>query len=120
MHLTDTMRICAHLRQLYTCQNMITTRSQGTHQFKKALKDHKRFSSAQGVAGVAGDAFGCEFLQDNTVASDPPRHTQLRRAMAQPLFPRQLEAVKPRIEDEARVLITQLIKREQFDTPSES
>jgi len=79
-----------------------------------ALRDHERFSSA---SGVAGDAFGCKHLQGNTVASDPPRHGKLRKAMAPPLLPRALDEIKPNIERSAKALIQNLIEKETFDTP---
>ena len=79
-----------------------------------ALRDHERFSSA---SGVAGDAFGCEHLQGNTVASDPPRHGKLRKAMAPPLMPRALENLKPNINRTSAELIQNLVERESFDTP---
>ena len=77
-----------------------------------ALQDHRRFSSAK---GVAGDAFGCEFLQGNTVASDPPRHRALRRAMAPPLLPSAMAKIQDQVQALADGLIERLVEREEFD-----
>lgn len=79
---------------------------------QNALRDHKRFSSAK---GVAGDSFGSDHLQGNTVASDPPRHTTLRQAMAPPLLPGALEEIRPEVERVAANLIEGLIERDVFD-----
>ncbi len=79
---------------------------------RAALRDHQNFSSAK---GVAGDDFGCELLQGNTVASDPPRHSALRAAMAPPLRAAALESAKPLIEDAASALISDLLTRDGFD-----
>lgn len=79
-----------------------------------ALRNHGDFCSSK---GVAGDAFGCEFLQGNTVASDPPRHTALRRAMAPPLFPGALKDIQPQIMEVAEALIDGLVEQGEFDTP---
>jgi len=79
---------------------------------QNALRDHTRFISSN---GVAGDKFGCEFLQGNTVASDPPKHSKLRRAMATPLLPGALKSIQSSVEEAADVLVDGLIRQEQFD-----
>ena len=79
---------------------------------QNALRDHVRFSSAK---GVAGDSFGSNHLQGNTVASDPPRHTKLRRAMAPPLLPGALEDIRPEVERVAATLIDALVEQGDFD-----
>ncbi|MEP5153028.1 cytochrome P450/oxidoreductase [Planktotalea sp.] len=81
-----------------------------------ALRDHARFTSAK---GVAGDKFGSDFLQGNTVASDPPRHTKLRRAMAPPLLPGALETIRPEVERVADTLIEGLVQKGSFDAISD-
>lgn len=77
-----------------------------------ALRDHRRFCSSK---GVAGDEFGCTFLQGNTVASDEPRHGALRQAMAPPLLPGALAGIEGRIQEVADDLITDLVARGSFD-----
>ena len=79
---------------------------------QNALRDHVRFTSAK---GVAGDDFGSNHLQGNSVASDPPRHTKLRRAMAPPLLPGALDDIKPEVERVAAALIDGLLTRTEFD-----
>ena len=79
---------------------------------QNALRDHVRFTSAK---GVAGDDFGSNHLQGNSVASDPPRHTKLRRAMAPPLLPGALNDIKPEVERVAAALIDGLLASGEFD-----
>ena len=83
---------------------------------RAALRDHQVFSSA---SGVAADAFGCKHLQGNTVASDPPRHTALRGAIAPMLRPDALEAFKPVIREIARTRIAELRGDGAFDAVTE-
>lgn len=77
-----------------------------------ALRDHDLFISSK---GVAGDQFGCDFLQGNTVASDEPKHSELRRAMAPPLLPGSLATVEASVQKTADALIDSLMKRSTFD-----
>ena len=79
---------------------------------REALRNHKVFSSAQ---GVAADAFGCDFMKGNTIGSDPPFHDMMRTAMMAPLRPGELELVRERIEREADALISRLVERRSFD-----
>ncbi|MEM1315226.1 MAG: cytochrome P450, partial [Pseudomonadota bacterium] len=79
---------------------------------RAALRDAETFISG---AGVAADEFGCRYLRGNTVASDPPRHGALRGAMAPPLAPGALEAVRDRLVDEAETLVDRLLALESFD-----
>lgn len=79
---------------------------------RAALRDHKRFVSSR---GVAGDAFGCEMLQGNTVASDPPQHTALRQAIEPPLRRRALEDVRPRVQVVLDEAVGRLVGGETFD-----
>ncbi|MEX3007902.1 cytochrome P450 [Hoeflea sp. TYP-13] len=93
--------------------NYALTRSR---EVREAVRDHERFCSGH---GVAADRFGCEFLQGNTVASDQPRHTQLRNAMAPPLRPDALEEIRPHIEQMADELVASLTGRDGFDAVSD-
>ena len=83
---------------------------------REAVRNHEDFCSRK---GVAADQFGCTFLQGNTVASDPPRHTQLREAMAPPLTPTALESIRPRVDDMAAGLIEKLMQEGEFDAVSD-
>jgi cytochrome P450/ferredoxin-NADP reductase len=81
-----------------------------------ALRDFKRFSNAK---GVSGDKFGNEFMHGNTLASDPPRHSALRQAMAPPLLPGALEKIRPEVERVADALIEGLVSKGSFDAVSD-
>jgi cytochrome P450 len=81
-------------------------------ELRAALAGHRRFSSAQ---GVAGDQFGCDLLQGNTVASDPPCHRLLRRAIAPPLSSNALADARLLIDTAAEQLIDDLVARQSFD-----
>ncbi len=77
-----------------------------------ALRDHELFISGK---GVAGDQFGCDFLQGNTVASDEPKHSELRRAMAPPLLPGSLSVIEESVQKTADDLVEDLVQRGSFD-----
>jgi cytochrome P450 len=77
-----------------------------------ALRDHRIFSSAH---GVAADQFGCDFMKGNTIASDPPFHDLMRSTMQKPLVPKALESIQNRIEAEAHSLVDQLLALPSFD-----
>lgn len=79
---------------------------------RQALREWTTFSSAQ---GVAADQAGCDFLKGNTLASDPPVHDEMRVAMAAPLLPGALEAVRDRIEQTAADLVDHLLTLGSFD-----
>jgi cytochrome P450 len=79
---------------------------------REALRNHKAFSSAN---GVAADQFGCDFMKGNTIASDPPFHDLMRNTMIAPLSPAAIESIRPRIESEAERLIGDLTGRASFD-----
>lgn len=82
------------------------------HEVRAALRDAATFCSGR---GVAGDRFGCDFLQGNIVASDEPRHFELRRAMAPPLLPGALEIIRPNVQAAADTLIDTLLGLGAFD-----
>lgn len=83
---------------------------------REALRNHKVFSSAQ---GVAADQFGCDFMKGNTIASDPPLHDMMRNIMVEPLRPGALETIRNRIEREADKLIEWLVRQGTFDGMTE-
>ncbi len=76
------------------------------------------FAQFESKHGVAGDAFGCEMLQGNTVASEPPRHTDLRRAMEPPLQRRALQNIQSRIQSAADALVNSVANGQEFDAIS--
>jgi cytochrome P450 len=79
---------------------------------RAALRNHKVFSSAR---GVAADQFGCDFMKGNTIGSDPPFHDLMRATMIAPLTPTAIEAIRPRIERGAEHLIDRLVARGSFE-----
>lgn len=79
---------------------------------RAALRDDATFCSGR---GVAGDQFGCDFLQGNVVASDEPRHSELRKAMAPPLLPGALDMIRPSVQAAADTLIDTLVDLAEFD-----
>lgn len=79
---------------------------------RSALRDHKRFSSS---SGVSADKIGSDEQKGNTLASDPPRHTTMRRAMATPLLPSALESIRPQVQAAANTLIDALIDQGEFE-----
>jgi cytochrome P450 len=79
---------------------------------REALRNDKVFSSAH---GVAGDAFGCDFMKGNTLASDGAFHAMMRSAMIAPLTRGALERVRGRIETAASELVGALVTRRSFD-----
>lgn len=83
---------------------------------RHALRDHTVFVSGK---GVAGDQFGCDFLQGNTVASDGPKHSELRRAMAPPLLPGALKSIEGEVQQVADTLIEHLVEQREFDAISD-
>ena len=81
-------------------------------QAKEVLHNHKVFSSA---SGVAADDLGCSFLKGNTLASDPPRHDDMRRAMGAPLLPGALRSEHGSIQKAADNLVSDLLSKDNFD-----
>lgn len=79
---------------------------------REALRNWKVFSSA---SGVAGDDFGCQFLRGNTLMSDPPRHDEMRAAMATPLLPAALEGLRESIEVAAVKVVDRVVGSGGFD-----
>jgi cytochrome P450 len=79
---------------------------------RTVLMDHSRFSSARGIAGnelINSSSIG------NTITSDPPEHTKMRRIIRAPLTAPALKDVAPRIEAEADALVERLVKQRSFD-----
>ena len=79
---------------------------------KMALLNHTIFKSG---LGVAADDFGSNFLQGNIVASDPPRHTELRKVMLPTLSPKELEGLRNQFNALATKTVEELIGRDEFD-----
>jgi cytochrome P450 len=65
-----------------------------------AARDHKTFSSAQGLTVNYGE-LELIGLQDNPpfVMQDPPVHTEFRKLVSRGFTPRQVEAVEPKVRE---------------------
>jgi cytochrome P450 len=83
---------------------------------RTVLRDHKRFSSARGIA--ANELINSLSI-GNTITSDPPEHTKMRGIIRAPLTVPALKEVTPRIEAEADALVERLVKQGSFDAVSE-
>jgi cytochrome P450 len=79
---------------------------------RAVLRDHGRFSSAQGIAANATINFSS---LGNTITSDPPEHTRMRGIIRAPLTAVALKDVAPRIETEAEALVERLVRKGSFD-----
>lgn len=79
---------------------------------RQALRNHRVFRSGE---GVAGDDAGCAFLRGNTLASDPPIHDEMRKAMGAPLLPGALEQHRRLIESKSAELVERLRSAGRFD-----
>jgi cytochrome P450 len=70
----------------------------GYEDVKTVLSDHARFSSNFALAGGDGsEGDGDSALGASVIATDPPRHRQLRNLVTQAFTPRAVEAMRPRI-----------------------
>jgi cytochrome P450 len=74
---------------------------------KRALQDHRQYSSAQGNliddhSGRTGRTLG---------TTDPPRHTELRRLANDAFHMRRVTALAPFVRERAAVLIDELVER---------
>lgn len=106
------MRVLGPVVYLPALGNFAITRYR---EVREALRHFKAFSSAR---GVSADEAGCQFMRGahgNTLNSDPPDHDVMRTAVAAPLLPGALEAIRGRIEQAAEHLVEALLARGEFD-----
>jgi cytochrome P450 len=82
-------------------------------EIREALEQPVVFSSAKGVTQSAtiNEMTGGR----STIASDPPLHQSVRGVLGQPLRPRRLKEIAPRIQAESDALIDALVTRGSFD-----
>jgi cytochrome P450 len=73
---------------------------------RAVLSDHATFSSAGAMGGGNGNPLG-----DSLIATDPPRHRQLRALVDRAFTPRAVQALAPRIQQLAADLL------DRFDGP---
>ncbi len=79
---------------------------------KDALRNHADFISGE---GVSADDFGSGLQRGNVVASDPPRHTGMRKAMLPTLMPKSIEDLRENFERLSDDLVTGLMVGGEFD-----
>ncbi|MCC6006142.1 MAG: cytochrome P450 [Rhodobacteraceae bacterium] len=83
---------------------------------RQVLRDHRRFSSAR---GVAANEETNRASMGTTLASDPPLHTEQRKIIVAPLMPGALAPLRAQIEATADDLIARLVARGSFDAMSD-
>lgn len=81
-------------------------------QVKAVLGDWRRFSSARGVG--MDDQLN-SFLGENTIASDPPAHSQYRKPLVDQLWPDALAGAVPAVEATATRFAEQVLRAERLD-----
>ena len=81
-----------------------------------ALRDHRRFSSARGVA--VSEATN-RIALGTTISSDPPRHDELRKLIAAPLTPGAVASLRPQIAAAAEELVERLCASGRFDAATD-
>src|SRR5262249_25489481 len=74
----------------------------GYEAVRAVLSDHATFSSARAMGGG-----GMNVLGDSLIATDPPRHRQLRALVDRAFPPRAVQALAPRIQQLAADLLDQ-------------
>lgn len=79
---------------------------------RSGLRDHETFISGD---GAAANDFGCQFQRGNTVASDPPRHTVLRAAVAPPLGLDKIGDIRPQIRAAANEIVAAAVQKRDAD-----
>ncbi|MBL6625972.1 MAG: cytochrome P450 [Alphaproteobacteria bacterium] len=79
---------------------------------RDGLRNHPAFSSA---AGVSADDFGSGLQAGNIIASDPPRHTTMRKAMLPTLMPASLSDLRENFDRLAEHLVDGLTELDEFD-----
>jgi cytochrome P450 len=76
-----------------------------------ALRDHVRFSSAEGI----GPGKGGRSPQGPLIMRDPPDHTRLRSLVGRAFTPRTIAALEPRIREITDQMIDGVIDQGSFD-----
>ena len=83
---------------------------------REALDNNQVFSSA---SGVSLNDFMNQALKGGLLCSDPPTHDVLRKIIERPVMPKQLNALRQQIIDEAENHVEQLVKRDRFEVITE-
>jgi cytochrome P450 len=79
----------------------------------EAASDWKAFASGHGVG--MSDAFNDALAGKFTLMMDPPEHDRCRRANGNPLLPRNVEGLEPRLRTLAQEMVADVRGRERFD-----
>jgi cytochrome P450 len=82
----------------------------------RVLRDHRGFSSAEGVS-INDDVNA--FLKGSTLNSDPPEHDRTRAITFAPLTPKALQDVRDKIDVEAEFIANMMTAQVEFDAASE-
>ena len=93
-----------------TAQNMLAIC--GHDALTRALRDHRRFQSGQ---GVSINAEVNRVLIGSTLHSDPPAHDATRAITFAPLSPKALTDIRARVTDEATRLADTVCAQQEFD-----
>ncbi len=80
-----------------------------------ALRDTENFSSEKGMMLGVNEGEGDTGAGKILAVSDPPRHDELRRAMAAGFSPRAIRLAKDNVEDVAIALVEEFIERGSGD-----
>jgi cytochrome P450 len=105
-------------RQIRECAPVVRLPATGIYAIgrygdvRACLTHHDNFLSEQGV-GV--NEIANRNIRGTTIASDSPKHEQLRRVIAAPLQPAALASLRDQIETAAQELIERLVARGAID-----
>ena len=108
----------AHYQRLRALGPVVWLEALGNYAFtqydtvRRGLREHQTYLSG---LGAAADDFGCAFQRGNAVASDPPRHTELRGAIQPPLMRDRVEHLRPAIQKAADQIVDRCVANHCFN-----
>jgi len=88
----------------------------GYNAVMEVLRDHERFQSGRGVS--IDDSIN-KLLIGSTLNSDPPAHDVTRKITIQPMLPKQIRAIRDRVDAVAQALAKKLVDQKHFDAATE-
>ncbi len=83
---------------------------------KEALRDHRRYTSAEGV--TLNETMN-GILSGIMLHTDPPEHEALREVVRRPMLPAALRALEGDLQAEAEAMVTRLVSGGPFDAAGE-
>lgn len=83
---------------------------------RDALRNHAVFSSAQ---GISADDTAARKAIGTLIASDPPDHDRLRKAMMVPLSPSSISRLRDEVMTAADAIVERLVARSEFEVVSD-